>query len=117
MVFFHEHKTGALIGPQGKNIKAIVEATGASIDILDGGIVNIFGKNQATIDNAVNMIEATIAEAVVGKTYTAKVKKVMEYGAFVEILPGLEGLLHVSQYAHERIPSIADELKLLLKFL
>ncbi len=104
-------KTGALIGPQGKNIKAIVEATGASIDILDGGIVNIFGKNQATIDNAVNMIEATIAEAVVGKTYTAKVKKVMEYGAFVEILPGLEGLLHVSQYAHERIPSIADYLK------
>ena len=104
-------KTGALIGPQGKNIKAIVEATGASIDILDGGIVNIFGKNQATIDNAVNMIEATIAEAVVGKTYTATVKKVMEYGAFVEILPGLEGLLHVSQYAHERIPSIADYLK------
>lgn len=104
-------KTGALIGPQGKNIKAIVEATGASIDILDGGIVNIFGKNQSTIDNAVNMIEATIAEAVVGKTYTATVKKVMEYGAFVEILPGLEGLLHVSQYAHERIPSIADYLK------
>ena len=104
-------KTGALIGPQGKNIKAIVEATGASIDILDGGVVNIFGKNQQVIENAVNMIEATIAEAVVGKTYTATVKKVMEYGAFVEILPGLEGLLHVSQYAHERIPSIADYLK------
>ena len=104
-------KTGALIGPQGKNIKAIVEATGTSIDILDGGVVNIFGKNQQVIENAVNMIEATIAEAVVGKTYTATVKKVMEYGAFVEILPGLEGLLHVSQYAHERIPSIADYLK------
>lgn len=104
-------KTGALIGPQGKNIKAIVEATSASIDILDGGIVNIFGKDQATIDKAVNLIEASVAEAVEGKTYNATVKKVMEYGAFVEILPGLEGLLHVSQYDHKRIPSISDYLK------
>lgn len=104
-------KTGALIGPQGKNIKAIVEATGATIDILDGGLVNIFGKDKNAIDNAVNMIEASVAEAVEGKTYNATVKKVMEYGAFVEILPGLEGLLHVSQYSHERINSIADFLK------
>lgn len=104
-------KVGALIGPQGKNIKAIVEATTASIDILDGGVVNIFGKDQDTIEKAVNMIEATIAEAVVGKTYSAVVKKVMEYGAFVEILPGIEGLLHISQYDHKRISSIAEYLK------
>lgn len=104
-------KTGALIGPQGKNIKAIIEATGATIDILDGGVVNIFGKDKETIDSAVNMVEASVAEAVEGKTYKSTVKKVMEYGAFVEILPGLEGLLHVSQYAHERIQSIADYLK------
>ena len=104
-------KTGALIGPQGKNIKGIIEATGATIDILDGGIVNIFAKDKETIDAAVNMIEASVAEAVEGKTYNATVKKIMEYGAFVEILPGLEGLLHVSQYSYERIQSIADYLK------
>lgn len=103
-------KTGALIGPQGKNIKAIIDATGATIDILDGGVVNIFAKDKETIESAVNMVEASVAEAVEGKTYRATVKKVMEYGAFVEILPGIEGLLHVSQYAHERIPSIADYL-------
>lgn len=105
-------KTGALIGPQGKNVKAIVEATGATVDILDGGVVNIFGKDKETIEAAVNMIEASVAEAVEGKTYKATVKKVMEYGAFVEILPGMEGLLHVSQYSYERIPSIADYLKI-----
>ena len=103
-------KTGALIGPQGKNIKAIIDATGATIDILDGGVVNIFAKDKETIESTVNMVEASVAEAVEGKTYRATVKKVMEYGAFVEILPGIEGLLHVSQYAHERIPSIADYL-------
>ncbi len=104
-------KTGALIGPQGKNVKAIIEATGATIDILDGGVVNIFGKNKEVIDLAIDMVEASVAEATPGKTYKATVKKVMDYGAFVEILPGIEGLLHVSQYAHERIPSIADHVK------
>lgn len=104
-------KTGALIGPQGKNIKAIIEATGATIDILDGGVVNIFGKDKETIDNAINMVEASVAEAVEGKSYKATVKRVMEYGAFVEIIPGLEGLLHVSQYSHERIQDIGDYLK------
>lgn len=105
-------KTGALIGPQGKNVKAIVEATGATVDILDGGVVNIFGKDKETIEAAINMIEASVAEAVEGKTYKATVKKVMEYGAFVEILPGMEGLLHVSQYSHERIANIADYVKI-----
>ena len=104
-------KTGALIGPQGKNVKAIVEATGATVDILDGGIVNIFGKDKDSIEAAINMIEASVAEAIEGKTYKATVKRVMEYGAFVEILPGMEGLLHVSQYCHKRINSITDYLK------
>ncbi|MDR0455048.1 MAG: polyribonucleotide nucleotidyltransferase [Deferribacteraceae bacterium] len=103
-------KTGMLIGPQGKNIKAIIEATGATIDIMDGGIVNIFALNAASMDNAVNMIESSVAEAVEGKSYNATVKKITEYGAFVEILPGLEGLLHVSQYSHERTANIGDHL-------
>jgi polyribonucleotide nucleotidyltransferase len=63
------------------------------------------------MEKAINMIESSVAEAVEGKIYNATVKKVMEYGAFVEILPGLEGLLHVSQYSHERTASIADVLK------
>jgi polyribonucleotide nucleotidyltransferase len=104
-------KIGALIGPQGKNIKAIVEASGASIDIADTGVVSIFAPNSDALAHAVRLIEGTVAEAVEGKTYNSTVKKVMEYGAFVEIMPGLEGLLHISQYSHERIPSIADYLK------
>ncbi|MDR2400034.1 MAG: polyribonucleotide nucleotidyltransferase [Deferribacteraceae bacterium] len=104
-------KIGALIGPQGKNIKSIVEASGASIDIADTGVVSIFAPNSDALAHAVQLIESTVAEAVEGKTYTATVKKIMEYGAFVEIMPGLEGLLHISQYSHERIGSIADYLK------
>jgi polyribonucleotide nucleotidyltransferase len=104
-------KTGMLIGPQGKNIKAIIEATGATIDIMDGGVVNIFALTAESMEKAIGMVEGSVAEAVEGKTYTSTVKKVMEYGAFVEILPGLEGLLHVSQYSHERTANIADVLK------
>jgi len=110
VVNINPEKTGALIGPQGKNIKSIIEVTGATIDILDGGIVNIFGKDKATIDAATILVQASVAEAIVGTVYTATVKKIMEYGAFVEILPGLEGLLHVSQYSKERINNIADHL-------
>ncbi len=110
-IHINPEKTGMLIGPQGKNIKAIIEATGATIDILDGGVVNIFALNNESMESAVNMVEGSVAEAVEGKSYNATVKKVMEYGAFVEILPGLEGLLHVSQYSHERTANIADHLK------
>jgi polyribonucleotide nucleotidyltransferase len=104
-------KIGALIGPQGKNIKAIVEASGATIDVVDSGVVSIFAPNTDSLEHAVRLVEAIVAEAIEGKTYTATVKKIMEYGAFVEIMPGLEGLLHISQYSHERIASIADHLK------
>jgi polyribonucleotide nucleotidyltransferase len=110
VININPEKTGLLIGPQGKNIKAIVEATGAKIDIEDG-VVNIFAANMESMQHAVDMVQATVAEAEVGQKYVATVKKVMEYGAFVEILPGLEGLLHVSQYSLERTASIADVLK------
>ena len=111
LININPEKTGLLIGPQGKNIKAIVDATGAKIDILDGGIVNIFALNEEAMQRAVDMVEASVAEAAEGKSYNATVKKVTEYGAFVEILPGLEGLLHVSQYSHERTANIGDHLK------
>jgi polyribonucleotide nucleotidyltransferase len=110
-ITINTEKIGALIGPQGKNIKGIVEASGAVIDIADNGVVNIFAPNSESMEHAVQLIQAIVAEAEEGKTYTATVKKIMEYGAFVEILPGLEGLLHISQYSHERIGNIADYLK------
>lgn len=104
-------KVGAIIGPGGKNIKALVEETGASIDIIDGGIVNIFAKDKETIELTVAKILGLVQELEVDKVYKAKVKKVVEFGAFVELLPGLEALLHVSQYNNERIKNISDYLK------
>jgi polyribonucleotide nucleotidyltransferase len=74
-------------------------------------VVNVFAQNAEAMEKAVNMIQSLVAEAVEGTVYSATVKRVMEYGAFVEILPGIEGLLHISQYSHERIASISDYLK------
>ncbi|HCW93326.1 MAG TPA: polyribonucleotide nucleotidyltransferase, partial [Flexistipes sinusarabici] len=104
-------KVGLIIGPSGKTIKGIIDETGVAIDILDGGILNIFATDKESIENAREKIEALVQELEVNKVYTGKVKKVMEYGAFVELLPGVEALLHVSQYSKERIKSIADYLK------
>ncbi|MCX8083564.1 MAG: polyribonucleotide nucleotidyltransferase [Calditerrivibrio sp.] len=104
-------KVGLIIGPAGKNIKAIIEETGVSIDILDGGVVNIFASSKDAIDSAIGMIEAIIGDLTIDKTYKGKVKKIMDYGAFVEIAPGLEALLHVSQYSHEKIDDISKYLK------
>lgn len=104
-------KVGLIIGPSGKTIKSIIDETGVAIDILDGGILNIFATDKESIENAREKIEALVQELEVNKVYTGKVKKVMEYGAFVELLPGVEALLHVSQYSNERIKSIADYLK------
>jgi polyribonucleotide nucleotidyltransferase len=105
-------KIGLLIGPGGKNIKAIVEDTGAQIDIDDTGVVNVFAVSKEAIDMAIARINGTVQEVELDKVYVGKVKKIMDYGAFVEIIPGVEALLHVSQYSNERINNIADFLKL-----
>ncbi|WP_265821534.1 polyribonucleotide nucleotidyltransferase [Geovibrio ferrireducens] len=105
-------KIGLLIGPGGKNIKAIVEDTGAQIDIDDSGQVNVFAVSKEAIEAAIARINGTVQEVELDKVYQGKVKKIMDYGAFVEIIPGVEALLHVSQYSNERINSIADVLKL-----
>lgn len=104
-------KVGLLIGPGGKTIKSIIDETGVSIDIMDDGILNIFANNKAAIDKAIEKIMAITQELVPGKTYKAKVKKIADFGAFVELIPGLEALLHVSQYSLERIDKISDYLK------
>jgi polyribonucleotide nucleotidyltransferase len=104
-------KIGLLIGPGGKTIKGIIDETGVSIDIMDEGIVNIFASSKEAIDKAVGIVEAIVGELVIDKIYNGKVKKLMDYGAFLEIAPGVEALLHVSQYSHERVNDLSKHLK------
>lgn len=104
-------KIGLLIGPGGKTIKGIIEETGVSIDIMDEGVVNIFANSKDAIDRAVDIVEAITGDLVVDKNYSGKVKKLMDYGAFVEIAPGVEALLHVSQYSHEKTDDLSKHLK------
>jgi polyribonucleotide nucleotidyltransferase len=104
-------KVREVIGPGGKMIKAIIEATGVKIDIEDDGKINIATSDPEAAKKAIEMIRNICAEAEVGKTYQGTVKKIMDFGAFVEILPGTDGLLHISEIAHDRIRSVTDVLK------
>ncbi len=101
-------KIGGLIGPGGKNIRAICELSGAQIDIEDDGTVKIFASSGDALDLARQEVEKVTAEAEVGKIYRGLVKSVKEFGAFVEILPGLEGLLHISEMADYRVEQVED---------
>jgi polyribonucleotide nucleotidyltransferase len=101
-------KIGALIGPGGKNIRRITDATGAKIDIEDDGTVKIFAVNKEAMDAAVREVNLIGAEAEVGKLYHGTVTGIKEFGAFVEILPGKEGLVHISEMANRRIRSVED---------
>ncbi len=99
-------KIGALIGPGGKNIRAITDGTGAQIDIEEDGTVNIFAVDAEAMDAAVSGVNACTAEIEIGKTYEGKVITVKDFGAFVECMPGKEGLVHISEMANERIDSV-----------
>lgn len=100
-----------VIGKGGATIRSITEETGATIDIDDSGAITIFGEGAESRDAAVAMIEAITAEAEVGKIYTGKIAKIADFGAFVTILPGKDGLLHISQIAKERVEKVTDYLK------
>ena len=100
-----------LIGPGGKVIRGIVEATGVKIDVEDSGKVNVSSSDQAAAAKALQMIGDITATAEVGKTYLGKVTRLAEFGAFVEIIPGTDGLLHISEVAEHRINDVRDELK------
>jgi len=110
-------KIGELIGPGGKNIKAIIAATGASIDIKDDGTVLVGSDQPAKSDAAIKMIKAITDDVEVGRIYIGKVKRIMNFGAFVEIAPRKEGLVHVSELADkfvktvEEVVKIGDEIK------
>ncbi|NCD07975.1 MAG: polyribonucleotide nucleotidyltransferase [Negativicutes bacterium] len=97
-----------IIGPGGKMIKKIVEETGAKIDVDDSGKVFVAAVNSDSAQKAIAMIEGIVAVAEVGKIYTGKVTRLMNFGAFVEILPGKEGLVHISQLSTERVEKVED---------
>jgi polyribonucleotide nucleotidyltransferase len=105
-------KVSEVIGPAGKNIKKILAQTGAKIDIDETGKVTIASTDMEAAERAREMIREITVEAEVGKTYTGKVVRIEEYGAFVEILPNIVGLLHVSEIAHHRIRHTRDVMKL-----
>ncbi|MGH9482992.1 MAG: S1 RNA-binding domain-containing protein, partial [Terriglobales bacterium] len=100
-----------LIGPGGKMIRSIVEATGAKIDVEDDGTVNIAAVDGAAGQKALQMVSDITASAEIGKTYLGKVVRLVDFGAFVEIFPGTDGLLHISEVAEYRIRDVHDELK------
>ncbi len=100
-----------LIGPGGKVIRGIIEATGVKIDVEDSGRVNIASTDQDSAAKALQMIGDITATAEVGKTYLGTVQRLADFGAFVEILPGTDGLLHISEVAEHRIKDVRDELK------
>ena len=97
-----------IIGPGGKMIKKIVDETGAKIDVDDSGKVFVAAVNSEAAKKAIDMIEGIVAVAEVGKIYTGKVTRLMNFGAFVEILPGKEGLVHISQLSTERVEKVED---------
>jgi polyribonucleotide nucleotidyltransferase len=103
-------KVREVIGAGGKVIRGIVEATGVKIDIEDDGKIHIASADPEKTKKAIQMINDICAEAEVGKTYRGKVAKVVDFGAFVEILPNTSGLLHISEIAHERIRQVTDVL-------
>ena len=107
-------KVGALIGPGGKNIRRITEVSGAQIDVQDDhpGRVLVFAKSRASMDRAVSEIELVTGEIEVGKTYKGIVRSIKEFGAFVECLPGKEGLVHISELADFRVNKTEDVCKL-----
>jgi len=100
-----------LIGPGGKVIRGIIEQTGVKIDVEDSGKVNVSSADQQAAAKAIQMINDITATAEVGKTYLGKVTRLADFGAFVEIIPGTDGLLHISEVAEHRIKDVRDELK------
>ena len=107
----HPDKIRDIIGKGGATIRSIVEDSGAEIDIQDDGTVSIFADNEESKSKAVARIEEITAEAEVGKIYEGTVQRIVDFGAFVAILPGKEGLLHISQIAEERVEKVTDYLE------
>jgi polyribonucleotide nucleotidyltransferase len=100
-----------VIGPGGKMIRSIIERTGVKIDVEDDGRVNVASADEASAQKAIGIIQELTATPELNKTYMGRVQRITDFGAFVEIMPGLDGLLHVSEIAHYRVKDVRDELK------
>jgi polyribonucleotide nucleotidyltransferase len=104
-------KIATIIGPGGKQIRAIIEETGVEINIDDSGLVSIASSNAAGIERAKAIIHGLTAEIEIGRTYHGKITSVVPFGLFVEVLPGKEGLCHISEYGHQRINDLNEVVK------
>ncbi len=104
-------KIGAIIGPGGKNIKALCEMYSVEINVDDDGSVTVYGKNQKNAYECRDAIKAIVTDPEIGRIYQGTVKRVMDFGAFVEILPGKEGLVHISRLSRQRVASVSDVVK------
>jgi len=111
IITIDKDKIGALIGPGGKNIKKIVEETGSDVNIDDDGKVHVFSKNQDQLVKTVKKIESFTQSAVLNEIYEGKVIKIMNFGAFIEILPGIQGLCHISEFTEDRLEKVEDFVK------
>ncbi len=100
-----------VIGPGGKTIKGIVDQTGVAIDVEDDGTVNIASADSVAVQRAIDIIRGLTAEAEIGAVYKGTVKRIVDFGAFVEIFPGTEGLVHVSELDHARVENVTDVVK------
>jgi len=107
----HPDKIRDVIGKGGATIRSITEETGADIDIEDDGSVRIYADSADSKNAAVSMIEEITAEAEIGKIYNGRVERIVDFGAFINILPGKDGLLHISQIAEERVEKVSDYLE------
>jgi polyribonucleotide nucleotidyltransferase len=107
-----QDKIGAVIGPGGKNVKAISEKTDTTVNIDNDGTITIYSKNQEGANLAEEMIRGLVEEPEVGKVYLGTVKRIVDFGAFVEILPGKDGLCHISKLSRQRVEKVSDVLKL-----
>src|SRR6058998_3026215 len=104
-------KIREVIGPGGKVIRDIVATCGVKMDVEDDGTVTIASSDEASAQKAITRVNQITEEVEVGKLYMGKVKKIMDFGAFVEVLPGVDGLVHISQLAHHRVKAVSDEVK------
>ena len=110
-IYVKQDKIRDVIGPGGKNIKGIIEKTGVKMDIDDSGKINIASSDDEAAQKAIAMVKELTQEAEIGKIYLGKVRKIMDFGAFVEIFPGTDGLVHISQLSEERVKDVKDVLK------
>lgn len=106
-----QDKIREIIGPGGKTIRSIIADCGVKINVDDSGTVTIASVDGASAEKAKGMINRITEEVEIGKIYTGTVRKIMDFGAFVEVLPGTDGLVHISQLAHHRVQAVSDEVK------